>query len=322
MIMTKKRLVLVGLTIVMSMSIVFSSFAMEKKKIELNETKAYSDRENYYGCEVYFKEGIPDGWYTEDGMWFYMKNGFASNEARELNGVMNYFSKDGRWIDNSTQEYQDYVNVLSKMREAKLNRDTSWNIPLRTIVDESYYNTDYHYANKLMLDYAITYLYPGYDKVESCFKMNSEGALVLNTSSMYYDAEDKIRVEREKLGVKDSDLDEVKVRKIHDYIVNNYDYGESAGSGNLNMCVAKGITKFQCSGYASLFRYLCEDYGLECVPVYGTGSGQNHIWNKVKVNGEWKYIDVTWDDNTSSNRWYLISESQMNLDHQPGKYIY
>jgi len=40
--------------------------------------------------------------------------------------------------------------------------------------------------------------------------------------------------------------------------------------------------------------------------------------NKVKVNGEWKYIDVTWNDNTSSNRWCLISESQMNSDHQPG----
>jgi hypothetical protein len=315
--MTKKKLMALGLTVVMSMSTVFSSFAMEKKKIDLNETKAYSDRENYYGCEVYFKEGVPDGWYTEDGMWFYMRNGFASNEARELNGVMNYFSKDGRWIDNSTQEYQDYVNVLSRMREAKLNRDTSWEIPLRTIIDEYTHNIDYDYAKKLVLDYAITYLYPKYKKAESCFKMNSEGALVLDTSSMYYDAEDKIRAEREKLGVKDSDSDEVKVRKIHDYIVNNYDYGESAGGGGLNMCVANGTTKFQCGGYASLFRYLCEDYDLECYVLTGTGQGGPHAWNRVKVNGEWKYIDVTWDDNTSSKRWYLISKSQMDIDHQP-----
>jgi len=110
---------------------------------------------------------------------------------------------------------------------------------------------------------------------------------------------------------------------IHDFIINNFDYDSSdfiSSAGSVADAIANG-SKLVCSGYARLFMQLCNKYGLECVPVYGTGSGQNHVWNKVKVNGEWKYIDVTWDDNTSSDRWYLISESQMNSDHQPGKYI-
>lgn len=313
--MIKKRLIVVVLTGVMSISLTLNVFAMDKKVLE-GIYKHVKSGNAYTYNEMYVKYGVPDGWYSEDGLWFYMESGVASNKARKLNGVMNYFRSDGSWIDTSTQEYQEYSNLISKMREVKINKDSTWFITTgRTIADKSY-------SYKLMDDYSETYLYPTDNLEETCFVFKG-ATLSLDTSSKYYDTEDKIRSVLNRLSVPEGASEDQKVRLIHDFIVNNFDYDSSdfrSSAGSVADAIANG-SKLVCSGYTRLFMQLCNKYGLECVPVYGTGAGQNHTWNKVKVNGEWKYIDVTWDDNTSSNRWFLISESQMNLDHQPGKYI-
>lgn len=313
--MISKKLISFGLIITMVLSFGSNAFAMDKKIVDVKYKHITSPGGGYYG-PVYSKEGVQDGWYFEDGMWFYMENGIASSKARKLNGVMNYFTQEGRWIDTSSKEYSDYVNILSSMRDAKNNKNSSFLIEgERTMASQSY-------LYKLMDDYLETYLYPTDNLEETCFKVKIPN-LILDTSSKYYNTEDKIRNTMNKLNVPDGSTDEQKVRLIHDFIVNNFDYDSSdfrKSAGSVSDAIANG-GKLVCSGYTRLFMQLCNKYGLECVPVYGTGSGQNHTWNKVKVNGEWKYIDVTWDDNTSSDRWYLITESQMNSDHQPGKYI-
>ncbi len=314
--MINKKLISFGLVVTMIVSFGSNAFAMDKRVIEGKYNHFKSGKCMTFN-ETYFKEGVPDGWYSEDGMWFYMENGIASNKARKINGVMNYFSQDGRWLDTTSQEYIDYVNILSKMREVKINKDESWSINTSGEIK------DKNYCYKLMDDYVETYLYPTDNLEETCFTYTWLGTLSLDISSKYYNTEDKIRNTMNKLNIPDGSTDEKKVRLIHDFIVNNFDYDSSdfrKSAGSVSDAIANG-GKLVCSGYTRLFMQLCNKYGLECVPVYGTGSGQNHTWNKVKVNGEWKYIDVTWDDNTSSDRWYLITESQMNSDHQPGKYI-
>lgn len=314
--MTKKKIMVGVLTAVMSAFMVFSAFAMEQRTVDTKYYHRLCGGRISFSSMTFVKDGVTDGWYTEDGMWFYMKDGVASNKARKLNGVMNYFRSDGSWIDTSTQEYQDYSNLISKMREVKSNKDTSWSFVTGRTIE------DHKYAFKLIDDYLETYLYPTDNLEETCFIFKG-ATLSLDTSSKYYDTEDKIRQVLNKLNIPEGASDEQKVRLIHDFIVKNFDYDTSdfrQSAGSVSDAIASG-GKLVCTGYTRLFMQLCNKYELECVPVYGTGSGQNHTWNKVKVNGEWKYIDVTWDDNTSSNRWYLISESQMNLDHQPGKYI-
>lgn len=60
-----------------------------------------------------------------------------------------------------------------------------------------------------------------------------------------------------------------------------------------------------CEGYATLFAVVADKAGLEAVVVPGTskshpmhigkGPGANdHAWNAVKVDGEWKLLDATW----------------------------
>jgi len=60
-----------------------------------------------------------------------------------------------------------------------------------------------------------------------------------------------------------------------------------------------------CHGYAMLYMILAEKTGLESEVVRGNAkalptdigkmpTNSNHAWNAVKVNGQWKLIDVTW----------------------------
>ncbi|MCL1846880.1 MAG: hypothetical protein FWF91_02800 [Coriobacteriia bacterium] len=53
-----------------------------------------------------------------------------------------------------------------------------------------------------------------------------------------------------------------------------------------------------CAGYAAAFKLLADAAGLESIVVTGTLEGSiGHAWNRVLINGEWKNIDVTNNDN-------------------------
>ncbi len=59
-----------------------------------------------------------------------------------------------------------------------------------------------------------------------------------------------------------------------------------------------------CEGYATLFKLLCDKAKITCELVHGyakTGIGaigkpfeENHAWNAVKLNDEWKLLDACW----------------------------
>ena len=48
--------------------------------------------------------------------------------------------------------------------------------------------------------------------------------------------------------------------------------------------------------YAVLFREFCQRSGIACKMVVGKAQGEEHIWNKVFVDNQWYYVDVTLDD--------------------------
>lgn len=74
-----------------------------------------------------------------------------------------------------------------------------------------------------------------------------------------------------------------------------------------------------CEGYAKLFQYLCYCAGLNSTVVFGTSSGQPHMWNCVEIDNEWYMLDVTWDDSGKENlycySYFNLTRSKMSQNH-------
>jgi hypothetical protein len=50
----------------------------------------------------------------------------------------------------------------------------------------------------------------------------------------------------------------------------------------------------QCQGISKAFKYLCNKAGMECYVTTGyTGTGEAHMWNLVRVSGNWYHIDLS-----------------------------
>ena len=135
------------------------------------------------------------------------------------------------------------------------------------------------------------------------------------------------------------------VTAIHDFVVNTltydpftaapagttqatYDEAEAAYErakaeynlrNNVTLAAKYGI----CQDYAELFRTMCIRAGIPCILVRGTAGGP-HVWNMVYVDGEWRYVDCTWDDPVIMppmllHDYLLIGPDQLAKDHSwPG----
>lgn len=101
-----------------------------------------------------------------------------------------------------------------------------------------------------------------------------------------------------------SDSDYDKALKIHDFIVtkNQYNRGDNSDmSGGYSIYHPASIIYGNggvCNAYATLFDKLATKAGLEVRYATGTSkkTGEPHIWNMVKIDGNWYNIDTTWDD--------------------------
>lgn len=115
-----------------------------------------------------------------------------------------------------------------------------------------------------------------------------------------------------------SEYDQVKA--FHDYLVNNTTYGTGSSCHDAAgpLLYGRGV----CDGYAKALDLLCYLSGIDCTRVTGWANGA-HAWNKVKVDGSWYNVDVTWDDPVSNYGpvlrydYFLISDSAIARDHTP-----
>lgn len=110
-----------------------------------------------------------------------------------------------------------------------------------------------------------------------------------------------------------------RVMVIHDAIVDMTDY---TASGPVYKSEADGVLvygKALCEGYSKAFMYLCQSVGIECICVSGSGSGQAHMWNMLRLDGEWYNMDVTWDDPIGGepvHEYFCIPTSKIKSDHK------
>ena len=157
---------------------------------------------------------------------------------------------------------------------------------------------------------------------------------------------DELTAMREKL---DAQLDEFYAgvpsgltdyqleKYAHDYIIERCEYDKSDAAKDNDTVPHSVYGAFVeglcvCEGYGMAMQLLMNGLGVECVTVTGmatdseahggTGETALHLWNAVKLDGEWYHVDPTWDD---QDRPYLrynyfnLDDSVMYEDHTLSK---
>ena len=95
-----------------------------------------------------------------------------------------------------------------------------------------------------------------------------------------------------------------RIRVIYTWIILNISYDNEQKRKILNRIYVNtdAETVFQkrktiCSGYSNLFVEMCKYAHIKSIVDTGKVGDYYHAWNKVDLNGQTFYIDVTWSDN-------------------------
>lgn len=98
--------------------------------------------------------------------------------------------------------------------------------------------------------------------------------------------------------IKPGMTEEQKVKAIHDFVVKHITYDinyldlHTVESVILTIDKGRGV----CGDYSLLFMHLCRRASIPCTTEIGDPSYIDHAWNAVFVNGQWLFVDTTWDD--------------------------
>ncbi len=126
-------------------------------------------------------------------------------------------------------------------------------------------------------------------------KLASSKLMYKYENSVIYKMQSEIDTEVNKiLSMIEPDMTEYdKVKLFNDVLASTVVYDESAPNCRdiYGVFVDK---KAICGGYSKAFSYLCSKAGIETAAVTGDADGLPHMWNKVKINGKWYNIDVTY----------------------------
>ena len=114
------------------------------------------------------------------------------------------------------------------------------------------------------------------------------------------------------------------IKNIHDYLVSTITYDLQAENAH-NIIGGLLNQRCVCDGYATCFKYLCNEAGFNCIIVEGFSinneTNGDHAWNKVELNNNWYCVDVTWDYQKQSDErkvnynYFLITDDLLSIDH-------
>lgn len=164
--------------------------------------------------------------------------------------------------------------------------------------------------------------YNGFNHIES--EYDSLGRVTINIIRSYDDNDIKMITSKidELLPqlVSNTNSLENNIKNVHDYIVNNSKYDSNRSD--------KGVTSYKsdtaygplfegyalCGGYTDLMELFLERMNIKSFKV----SSENHIWNAVYINNNWRHLDLTWDDPVATDgkdyleyNYFLIDTDQL-----------
>ena len=253
----------------------------------------------------------------------------SQNELQALNTRIASFEAptQAEAADILINEHETTLNIndtfqlqLTDKDGTKIN-NVDWFVKVRVPYDILYTADDYNSQNKACTvsnDGLITAKAEGTTEVWAKYN-NSLYRCVINVKNkMDTDLENKV-VERADKFRHLSDVD--KVMALHDYLI---DYIEYADTHIVRRAYGALIEKKAvCQGYAQAFQKILSNLNIEGHTVIGWNISNEpvlHEWNRVKLDGKWYYIDLTWDDTPwvshRNYKYFLINTPMLGKDHQ------
>lgn len=109
---------------------------------------------------------------------------------------------------------------------------------------------------------------------------------------------------------------------LHNYIIDNCSYKNVSNNPKIFTSYGCLVDKIAvCEGYSKAMQILLCNCGVECKTVAGIGNGEPHMWNIVKIGGDWYHLDVTWDsaDKNSRYMYFNVDDKTIKKNHSIGE---
>ena len=124
-----------------------------------------------------------------------------------------------------------------------------------------------------------------------------------------------------KAKISQSSSDYVKAKNLHDILIKHITYTKSGNAQNEYGALVEGLCV--CQGYTLSYQYLLRLMGVMAYSVVGIANGGGHSWNLVRIDGEYYYTDVTWDDANNSKAddteiyysFFNVTTVELSRDH-------
>lgn len=155
--------------------------------------------------------------------------------------------------------------------------------------------------------------YPEYFWVKNSYKgtVGGDTGYVKTISPQYFMTGNELAAAKNKFNKKVAELTEGLSSKsdyeksliLHDRLAKNTEYVHSANNQNAYGSLVDG--EAVCAGYSKGYQCLLNAVGIEAWAVIGNSispAGDTpvaHEWNMVRLDGDWYFTDVTWDDQDS-----------------------
>lgn len=104
---------------------------------------------------------------------------------------------------------------------------------------------------------------------------------------------------------------------IHNYVISNCNYSEGVTTVSSSPYGCLVVGKASCEGYSKAIKRLLDRCGIENYFAMGETQDESdqyvgHLWNIVKINGEFYHLDATWNDNNNDNEKLTYSYFNIN----------
>lgn len=98
--------------------------------------------------------------------------------------------------------------------------------------------------------------------------------------------------------------------RLHDMILHSVAYDEGLENDNIYKLYKSGTGT--CQAYTMLYLALLREVGIDSHFIASDSIA--HIWNLVKIDGEWYHADLTWDDGDVIGRRHFLCSDQTAIE--------